>query len=174
MSDLPGGVTARQKGLRPRLESLLSFCDDAKLRRLTTTQLDKEIEQGDRVNYRVIVAASATATVGFLVLTGAGCGSSPVHRGNRAPAVGDKPAPGAQLKRLTPATVETQIRDLQQRVGISVKSVHCPRHVEIMNGHTFRCVTTLRKGAAITTMVTPTNVALGLARFQFPLPPGLP
>jgi len=116
---------------------------------------------------RVIVAASATATVGFLVLTGAGCGSSPVHVGNRAPAVGGKPAPGDQ--RLTPATVETQIRDLQQRVGISVKSVRCPRHVEIMNRHTFRCETTLRKGVTITTMVTPTNVALGLAQFQFPL-----
>ena len=127
------------------------------------------------MNYhRLTVAARATATVGCFALAGVGCGSSPVYRGSSAAAVAGKPAPRALLKRLTPATLETQISGLQQRVGISVKAVHCPRDVQIVNGRTLTCVTTRTKGAPVRTRVTPTNAGLGLARYQFPLPAGTP
>ena|SRR5450755_606430 len=127
------------------------------------------------MNYhRFTVAARTTATIGCLALAGGGCGSSSVHGGTSAPAVAGKPARAALVTRLTPATLEAQIRELQQRVGISVKAVSCPKDVRILTGRTLRCVTTLTSGAPIRTTVTPTNAGLGLARFQFPLPTGTP
>lgn len=119
----------------------------------------------------------------LLVLAGAGagCGSSapqpggtsrPTEPGSSAPAATGKASPGGALTRLTPATVESQISQLQQRTGLSVKAVRCPKHGQISNGHTFTCVTTLSRGQSVTTHVTPTNAALGLARFQFSLPRG--
>jgi hypothetical protein len=80
-------------------------------------------------------------------------------------------APGAS-QRLTPKTVETQIRALQQHAGIQLESVHCPRNVKIRNGQTFKCVTTQTNGGRITTTVKPTNQRLGEAEYDFRLPPG--
>jgi hypothetical protein len=124
------------------------------------------------MNYNFLsVAMRTTAAIGTLALATAGCGASPVHHGGSRPATAaGKAAHEAVLQRLTPATVEAQITVLQQRVGLSVKSVHCPGHGQILNRRTFTCVTTLASGAPIRTMVTPTNVTRGLARFQFLLP----
>jgi hypothetical protein len=133
-----------------------------------------------------LIAARSTLVIGALALAGAGCGAAANHHAGAA--VANHPASGAAVshrvsrpttgkpqitgavQRLTPATTEAQITALQQRVGLSVKSVRCPRHVEIVNRHTFTCVTTLAKGAPITTTVTPTNAAQGEAHFVFPLP----
>jgi hypothetical protein len=127
------------------------------------------------MNYhRLTVAGRATATVVCIALAGVGCGSAPIHRGSPAAAGAGKRAPRALLSRLTPATLETQISGLQQRVGISVEAVHCPRDVPILNGHTLTCVTTQTNGAPVRTRVTPTNAGLGLAGYQFPLRAGTP
>jgi hypothetical protein len=123
------------------------------------------------MNYHFLsVAARTAAGIGALALAGAGCGTSAVHRGNRPLAVASKPAHGPSLQRLTAASLETQISTAQQRIGLSVRSVHCPRTVQILAGRTFTCVTTLAKGSPISTTVTPTNATLGLVRMQFPLP----
>jgi hypothetical protein len=100
---------------------------------------------------RVIVVLLACAVVG--------CGGS------------GESAPGTSHS-LTPETVETQIRALQEHAGIQLESVHCPRNVKIRNGETFKCVTTQTNGGRITTTVKPTNTRLGEATYDFRLPPG--
>lgn len=109
---------------------------------------------------------AACAIVVSLALAGVGCGDG------SSGADSDETAPGAPQP-LTPKTVENQIREVQQRTGIQLETVHCPSDVQIQNGHTFKCVTTLTKGAPITTTVKPTNRRLGEAEYDFPLPPGL-
>jgi hypothetical protein len=115
-----------------------------------------------------LVAARSTLVIGALALASAGCGGAATHHATRPAAA--KPRPAGALHRLTPTTTEAQITALQERVGLAVKSVQCPRHVQIVNRRAFTCVTTLAKGAPIATTVTPTNAAQGTARFQFPLP----
>jgi hypothetical protein len=123
-----------------------------------------------------VVAARTTLVIGALALASAGCGGAATHHAGR-PAVGKasrptaaRSLPAGAVHRLTPTTTEAQITTLQERIGLAVKSVQCPRHVEIVNRRTFTCVTTLAKGAPIKTTVTPTNAAQGVARFQFLLP----
>jgi hypothetical protein len=123
-----------------------------------------------------IVAARSALVIGTLALASAGCGGAATHHASRAtvgkagrPAAAKSPPAGA-VHRLTPTTTEAQITTLQEHIGLAVKSVQCPRHVEIVNRRTFTCVTTLAKGAPIRTTVTPTNAAQGVARFQFFLP----
>lgn len=109
----------------------------------------------------IVGAAAALFTVG--------CGSTAVHRGSAPAAHTGKPRQLAAVRALTPARVETQIAVLQQRVGLSVQAVHCPRQVRIRDGHSFTCITTLAGGGPVKTTVTPTRADLGDARFQFPL-----
>jgi Domain of unknown function (DUF4333) len=101
-----------------------------------------------------------------LALAGVGCG-----HGSSAPGESAETAPET-AQELTPTKVESQITELQQHSGIQPESVHCPSDVKIQNGHTFKCVTTLTKGAPITTTVKPTNRRLGEAEYDFFLPPG--
>jgi hypothetical protein len=118
---------------------------------------------------RKVTARTVLGLIGSLALVTAGCGSTKVH--HTAPPVNDsgKPQQLAAIHALTPAIAETQIAALQQRVGLLVSAVHCPRGVPIQNGRPFTCITTLARGGVINTTVTPTRADLGDARFQFPL-----
>jgi hypothetical protein len=101
-----------------------------------------------------------------LALAGMGCGHE-----SSVPGESTDTAPET-AQELTPQKVESQIREVQQHSGIQPDSVHCPSDVKIQNGHTFKCVTTLAKGAPIITTVKPTNRRLGEAEYDFLLPPG--
>lgn len=118
---------------------------------------------------RKVTARTAVGVIGSLALVTAGCGSTKVN--HTAPPITDsgKPRQVAAIHALTPATAETQIAVLQQRIGLSVSAVRCPRGVAIQDGRPFTCITTLTKGGHIRTTVTPTRADLGDARFQFPL-----
>jgi hypothetical protein len=111
----------------------------------------------------IVAVRAAPVLLAFVIL---GCGGSS-NGGSSVPTT--KPDQGT-LKPLTPKRVEKQIAEIQQRSGIAVKSVHCPRNVVIRKGRRFKCVTEQKDGDPITTTVTPTNVRLGLAKFLFTLP----
>jgi Domain of unknown function (DUF4333) len=118
---------------------------------------------------RKVTARTAVGVIGSLALVTVGCGSTKVHHTARPVAASGKARQVAAIHALTPATAETQIAALQQRIGLSVTAVHCPRGMAIQDGHPFTCITTLARGGPIKTTVTPTRAELGDARFQFPL-----
>src|SRR5947209_12385200 len=126
------------------------------------------------MNHHLLRAPARTAVgiIGSLALVTAGCGSTKVH--HTAPPVTDsgKPRLLAAIHALTAETAETQIATLQERVGLPVRAVHCPRGLAIQDGHPFTCITTLARGGPIRATVTPTRADLGDARFQFPLSSG--
>lgn len=118
---------------------------------------------------RKVTARTAVGVIGSLALVTAGCGSTKVHHTARSVTDSGKPRQVAVIHALTPATAETQIATLQERVGLPVQAVNCPRGVAIQDGHPFTCITTLARGGPVKTTVTPTRADLGDARFQFPL-----